>query len=423
MPNIVDTLKERGLLSQLSDPSLGDKFEKPMVLYAGFDPTADSLHIGHLLQIMVLSQFQQHGHKPIALVGGATAMIGDPSGKSEERVLLNTETIEKNVNGIRGQLAQILDFEKEDNPAQLVNNSDWMNKFSYIDFLRDVGKNFRIGEMMGKESVRKRLNSDAGMSFTEFSYQLLQSYDFHHLHKSHNCILQIGGDDQWGNITAGIDLNRKMGGTQVYGLTTPLVTKADGQKFGKTEGGAVWLNSDKTTPYEFFQYFLNVDDRDVIQLLKYFTFMHISDIDALEKLVETEPERRQAQKVLANKVTKLVHGQYALEMVQTATKVLFGESISGLSDEDLSGIFSEVPSTQFDRTVLEEGFPLMDALVKSKLCQSRGDAKRALKQGSIYLNNNRISQIDYILTEASLCSESITVLRSGKKKYHLLRFN
>jgi tyrosyl-tRNA synthetase len=416
------TLSQRGFVSHKSDDDMAWKLGKPVVLYAGFDPTADSLHVGHLMQIMLLAQFQRHGHTPIALVGGATAMIGDPSGKSEERNLLSEETIQQNMEGIKKQLHRFLDFSCDGNRAIMVNNADWIGKFSFVEFLRDVGKHFRVGEMMGKESVRKRLQSEVGMSFTEFSYQLLQSYDFLHLSREYDCTLQVGGDDQWGNITAGIDLVRKLDGRAVYGLTSPLLTDAGGQKFGKTEAGAVWLDEQKTSPYEFYQYWVRTDDRDVVGLLNLFTFLPMERIGELEKQVHDEPEARQAQKVLAQEVTKLVHGDEQVALAVKASQVLFGQEISGLSDEILNSIFNDVPSSKVSRQRLSEGIPLLDALCDAKLCSSRGEAKRLIKSGGAYVNNVRIDSIDYTLTMESLASDSMVVLRSGKKNYHLLRF-
>jgi tyrosyl-tRNA synthetase len=424
MSDIVTILENRGLLSQssLEAGRLAEKLAEPLTLYAGFDPTADSLHIGHLLQIMVLSHFQRCGHRPIALVGGATAMIGDPSGKSEERNLLDEETIAKNAAGIKGQLEQFLDFGAGKNAALLVNNVDWIGKFGFVEFLRDVGKHFRVGEMMGKESVRKRLQSETGMSFTEFSYQMLQSYDFLHLFREEQCRLQIGGDDQWGNITAGIDLVRKMEATPVYGLTSPLITKADGQKFGKTEGGAVWLDPLRTSPYDFYQYWIRSDDRDVIKLLKFFTFLTLERISDLEREFADAPEKRQAQTILAEEVTRLVHGEDELKKVQKASRVLFGEEITGLSDHDLHTIFSDVSSSEMSMDALKSGIGLIDALHESRLCRSRREAKDLIKNGGAYVNNQKRDALEYTLTCESLASESVLILRSGKKKYHLVRF-
>jgi len=421
--NVYETLSQRGFISHQSDEKMADKLAQSVVLYAGFDPTAESLHIGNLLQIMLLAQFQRHGHRPIALVGGATAMIGDPSGKSEERNLLTEETIQKNLAGIKAQLQHFLDFDSGDNAAIMVNNADWIGQFSFVEFLRDVGKYFRVGEMMGKESVRKRLQSDVGMSFTEFSYQLLQAYDFLHLNREHNCILQVGGDDQWGNITAGIDLTRKLEAKAVYGITSPLITDASGQKFGKTSTGRkCWLDANLTSPYEFYQYWIRSDDRDVIKLLKYFTFLPLEEIEQLAKELQEQPEKRQAQKVLAQEVTRLVHGDEQLAVAQKAAQVLFGEEISGLSDRDLSSIFADVPSTTLTRNQLDQGLVLLDILCECKLCKSRGEAKKLIKSGGAYVNNVRVDTIEHTLTTDSLASETILILRSGKKNYHLVRF-
>jgi len=422
MTNVMTALSRRGFVSQKSEQNLEEVLANPATLYAGFDPTAESLHIGNLLQIMLLAQFQKHGHKPIALVGGATAMIGDPSGKSKERNLLDEQTIQKNLQGIKAQLQDFLVFNSGSNSAILVNNPDWINQFRFVDFLRDVGKHFRVGDMMGKESVRKRLESEAGMSFTEFSYQLLQAYDFLYLSRNHNCILQVGGDDQWGNITAGIELTRKLDGKKLYGLTSPLVTTASGQKFGKTEAGTIWLDANRTSPYDFYQYWVRSDDRDVVKLLNGFTFLPDEQIAGLAECVAKEPEKRQAQKVLAEEVTRMVHGQAAVEKVQKASQVLFGQEISGLSDADLSSIFADVPSTQMERGKLAQGISLIEVLSDVKLCPSRGEAKKMIKAGGVYVNNMRINELEHSLTEKSLASETICVLRCGKKNYHLLKF-
>jgi len=402
---------------------LAKVLEKPATLYIGFDPTAESMHIGNLLQIILLSHFQQHGHRPICVVGGGTAMIGDPSGKSEERNLLGPEVIERNMVSMKKQLQLFLDFDCGDNSAIMVNNADWLGKFTFIEFLRDIGKHFRLGEMLGKESVRIRLNSETGLSFTEFCYQLLQAYDFLHLSREYDCILQAGGDDQWGNIVAGIELSRKLDGKQLYALTSPLITTATGQKFGKTEAGTVWLDSEKTSPYDFYQYWIRADDRDVIKLLKYFTYLPVEQIAALEKMVYSEPEKRQAQKVLSEEVTKLVHGPEQTVLAQKASGILFGEKITGLSDGDLNSIFTDVPSTAVLADRLTAGIGLIDALCETGLCPSRGAAKNMIKSGGVYVNNERVDGLDYKLTTESLASDTILVLRTGKKKYHLVKIS
>jgi tyrosyl-tRNA synthetase len=419
--NIIETLSQRGLISQKSDNNLEEILKNPTSVYIGFDPTAESMHIGNLLQIILLSHFQRHGHRPICVVGGGTAMIGDPSGKSEERNLLGPEIIERNMVGMKKQLQLFLDFDGGANSAIMVNNADWLGKFTFIEFLRDVGKHFRLGEMLGKESVRKRLNSETGLSFTEFCYQLLQAYDFLHLSREYDCILQAGGDDQWGNIVAGIELSRKLDGKPLYALTSPLITTATGQKFGKTEAGTVWLDAEKTRPYDFYQYWVRSDDRDVVKLVKYFTYLPLEQIGELEKLVKAEPEKREAQKVLAEEVTKLVHGAEQTSLVQKAAEVLFGARISGLSDGDLSSIFADVPSTNIAAERLAAGIGLIDSLCETGMCSSRGAAKQLIKSGGVYLNNGRVDGIDYKLTTDSLASDTILVLRAGKKKYHLVK--
>ena len=420
--NVIDTLTERGFVSQVSDPDLAAKLSRPATVYAGFDPTAESLHVGHLVQILLLAQFQRHGHRPIALVGGATAMIGDPSGKTQERQLLDQETIQRNQAGIRQQLEQFLDFGGGAHSALLVNNADWIGRFSFIEFLRDVGRHFRVGEMMGKESVRKRVQSGGGMSFTEFSYQLLQAYDFYYLNQQYDCLVQVGGDDQWGNITAGIDLTRRLCGRGVYGLTSPLLATATGQKFGKTEAGAVWLDGQRSSPYEFYQYWIRCDDRDVVRLLKLFTFLEMEEIRDLEKVVQAEPEKRQAQKVLAQTVTRMVHGAEQTAAAQNASQALFGQEVSGLSDRDLRSIFADVPSTALARARLAGGLALVDVLCETGLCGSRGEAKKLIKGGGVYVNNVRVDELDARLTEESLASETMLVLRTGKKTHRLVQF-
>ena len=422
MANVVKTLGKRGLISQSSESDLAERFEgNCAVIYAGFDPTAPSLHVGNLLQIMLLAQFQRHGHRPIALIGGATAMIGDPSGKSQERNLLDQETIAHNIESIRGQLSHYLDFDCGPNSALLVNNADWIGEFGFVSFLRDVGKHFRVGEMMGKESVRKRLNSTAGMSFTEFSYQILQAYDFLHLYREHGCICQTGGDDQWGNITAGIELVRKLAGKSVCGLTSPLITTASGQKFGKTESGAIYLNPSMSSPYEFYQYWLRCDDGDVIRLLRFFTFLPDEQIAELEEQVRTEPHKRTAQLTLAGEVTTMTHGPEQTAAAIKASEVLFGKEIAGLSDRDLISIFADVPSSIISPEQLDSGLDLLDALCRCGLCDSRGAAKKLVKSGGVYVNNVRVDRIEHKLTSESLASESIIVFRTGKKNYHLLK--
>jgi len=422
MEDIIGMLEERGFVGQLTDPAINDLCMKDQVTcYIGFDPTAASLHIGSLKQIMLLAHFQRLGHRPIALVGGGTGMIGDPSGKTKERLLLSREDIDVNLQGIRSQLERFLDFEKESNPAIIVNNADWLTKFSFIDFLRDVGKLFRVGEMLGKESVRIRINSEEGMSFTEFCYSLLQAYDFLHLYDNFGCQLQMGGSDQWGNIVAGIDLVRKMRGKPCYGLTSPLVVTASGIKFGKTESGTIWLSAERTSPYEFYQYFVRADDRDVIDWLKIFTFMELSEIAEFEKKVAENPEGREAQRRLAWEVTALVHGETEADRAVKASQVLFGAEIKELSDADLSAIFADVPSAEVAKDRLGSGVPIIDLLVETGLSKSKSEARRLVKNGGAYLNNIRVESEDKAVDTGDLASESMLVLRSGKKKYMLVK--
>lgn len=430
MTDIFEDLKWRGLIHQTTaDDSLpGWLSSGSQTVYAGFDPTADSLHVGSLLPLMMLRRFQKAGHKPIAIAGGATGMIGDPSGKSAERNLQSTEQLEKNLAGIEIQMRHVLDFESGDHSAILVNNNDWMSQFSYIEFLRDVGKNFPVNVMLAKESVKNRLTSEAGLSYTEFSYMLLQAYDFVHLHREYGCELQIGGSDQWGNVTAGIDLGRRMLGVQLYGLTCPLLTKADGSKMGKTESGAVWLSPERTSPYEFYQYWLNVADEDTGVCLRFLTELSHGEISDLDKAREEAPQDRESQKRLAEEITLLIHGESGLLAARQATdmffKVLSGGEIKGLSDAQLGQVFSDVPNCEMSYSELDhEGLGLIDALVMSGLMKSNGDARRAIKQGGVYVNNRRIEDFSYRLTQNEMASESVIVLRSGKKKYALLRFS
>jgi tyrosyl-tRNA synthetase len=398
--------------------------EKMRSVYVGFDPTADSLHVGHLVALMVLRRFQKAGHRPIALVGGATGMIGDPSGKSEERKLLSVESLQKNIAGMQPQLQRFLDFDCGPNSAILVNNYDWMGKFGYLEFLRDVGKHFPVNVMLTKDSVRSRLErTDSGLSYTEFSYMLLQAYDFVHLNQAYGCELQAGGSDQWGNITAGIDLARRLNSVQLYGCTCPLLTRSDGTKMGKTESGALWLSPEKTSPYQFYQYWVNLDDADVGRVLRFFTDMNQDEIEGILTTHQADPGKRTAQRRLASDLTQLVHGDEGLRTAERATEIFFGAEISQLDDVQLAGIFADVPSKQLARDRLAPpGIAIMDALVESGLCKNKSDARRIITQGGAYVNNRRIDGIDAHLTAEHLASETTMVLRSGKKNYALLRF-
>ena len=424
MSDIFSELKWRGLIHQTTaDDTLQAWLNSgSRTLYAGFDPTADSLHVGSLLPLMMLRRFQKAGHRPIAIVGGATGMIGDPSGKSAERNLLSEEQLQTNIAGIEAQMRAILDFGSGDTAALLVNNNEWMKNFSYTAFLRDVGKNFPVSVMLGKDSVKTRLGSDAGLSYTEFSYMLLQAYDFVHLNKEYNCELQIGGSDQWGNVTAGIDLGRRMLSKQLYGITCPLLTKSDGAKMGKTESGAIYLSPDRTSPYEFYQYWFRVDDDDVGMCLRFLTELSEDEIKALDAARAEAPHQRASQKQLAESLTQLIHGQAGLDKAMQATAILFGAEIENLSDAELQQIFADVPSVTLASDKLNDGIGIIDALVEAKLAKSNGEARRAVTGGGIYVNNQRVEGADKILTRADLASESVIVLRSGKKKYALVKF-
>lgn len=420
--HILDELAWRGLIHQSTDEvALREHLAKPQVIYAGFDPTATSLHCGSLLPLMTLRRFQKLGHRPLALVGGATGMIGDPSGKSEERVLLSEEALQANVEGIKQQMSRYLEF---DGPAaaQLVNNLDWMSGWSYIQFLRDVGKNFPVNVMLSKDSVKSRLErDDAGLSYTEFSYMLLQAYDFAHLSQQHNCTLQIGGSDQWGNITAGIDLARRMHGAKLFGMTCPLLLTSDGRKMGKTEQGAIWLDAERTSPYAFYQYWVNVSDADVLLCLRFLTEIDQEEYKSLELAVTEQPHMRAAQKRLASWITEFIHGPEGLQAAERATEIFFGAEIANQSDRQLGEIFHDVPGAEISAGELSGGLPLTDALAKTQLAKSKTEARRTIEQGGAYVNNRRIDDVDYKLTGSDLASETVIVLRSGKRKFALLR--
>ncbi len=426
MQNVFEELAWRRLINQTTDDENLSKWlmEKPRTVYAGFDPTADSLHVGHLMALMILRRFQQAGHRPIALVGGATGMIGDPSGKSEERKLLSVEILGANIAGMEKQLRRFLDFDCGDKSALLVNNHDWMGRFGYLEFLRDVGKHFPVNVMLTKDSVKSRLGrDDTGLSYTEFSYMLLQAYDFVHLNTDYGCEIQVGGSDQWGNITAGIDLARRLRSVQLYGMTCPLLTKSDGAKMGKTASGALWLDAEKTSPYHFYQYWINLDDADVDKCLRFFTDLDEEQITAVVAEHETAPEKRAGQRALATELTRLVHDDEGLTTAQKATEIFFGAEISELSDAQLTAIFADVPSQALPRDRLEgEGLWIVDALVESGLSKSKGDARRTIKQGGAYVNNRRVESAETQLNADQLASETVMVLRSGKKRYALLRF-
>ncbi|MFC7373354.1 tyrosine--tRNA ligase [Fictibacillus iocasae] len=418
--SILNDLEFRGLLHQVTDrEGLEKELESGMVtLYCGFDPTADSLHIGNLLPILTLKRFQLAGHQPLALVGGGTGLIGDPSGKKAERTLNEQETVVNWSNKIKDQLSRFLDFNAENNPAKTVNNYDWLSELSVIGFLRDVGKNFSINYMLAKDSVNTRL--DAGISFTEFSYMILQSYDFLNLHQKENCKLQIGGSDQWGNITAGMELIRRSGEEEkAFGMTIPLITKADGTKFGKSESGTIWLDADKTTPYEFYQFWVNTADADVMNMLKYFTFLSQEEILALEESFQSAPEKREAQKALAREVTTLVHGEQAYEQALKITEALFSGNVSELTGTEIEQGFKEFPSH-----VMESGDDvlLVDLLVAAKVSPSKRQAREDITNGAISVNGERLTSLDAIISASDRIEDKFVLIRRGKKKYTLIRF-
>jgi tyrosyl-tRNA synthetase len=421
MPNLLATLRERHLLDAVTSPALETALDQPLVVYAGFDPTSDSLQAGNYVTIMALAHFQRAGHRVIALVGGATGLIGDPSGKSTERQLLTAETVEANLAGIRENLARFLDFDPgSPNPALLVNNHDWYAGMTFIDFLRNVGRYFRMGTMLSKESVRKRMEADDGMSFTEFCYQILQGYDFLHLHRTTGCTLQIGGSDQWGNITAGTELVRRVEGREAFGLTFPLVCDSAGRKFGKSEGNAIYLDARKTPCYDFYQFFMRAADADVIRYLKIFTFLPLERIAELEAALASAPERREAQQVLAEEVTRAVHGERGLAIARQATAALFGGALDGLGADDLEKIFAAVPSATLAASEVL-GKPLFEAMALAGMTASKGEARRLVQQGGVSLNNRRVEGLDAALRAEDLIEGRLAVLRSGKKNYFLLR--
>ena len=414
-----EELKSRGLVHQTTDESalIKQLNEESVKLYIGFDPTADSLHIGHLLPILMLRRFQQRGHVPIALVGGGTGMIGDPSFKDQERQLNTLDTVKEWSQSIKNQLSRFIDFEDQTNPAILANNYDWLGELKLIDFLRDVGKNFTINYMMSKESVKRRI--ETGISYTEFAYQLLQAYDFLNLYDEHGCLLQLGGSDQWGNITSGIELLRREREVQGFGLTMPLITKADGTKFGKTEGNAVWLDADKTTPYEFYQFWINTDDRDAVKFLKYFTFLSLEEIAAIEKEFLAAPETRVAQKALAKEVTTLVHGAKAYEQAVHISESLFNGDIKGLSADEIAQGFKGVPTYQVSN---DDELNIVELLTTSKIEASKRQAREDIQNGAIYVNSERQQELNYVINEEDRIGGKYVVIRRGKKKYFLLTF-
>ena len=418
--NVFEEFQWRGLVYQASEGLPEVLAKEKMTAYIGFDPTAASLHVGSLLQIMMLSHMQRNGHSPIAIAGGGTGMIGDPSGKTEERKLLSKEKLAENVQGIKQQLAKFLDFNAPTNPARLVNNADWLATIPTIEFLRDVGKYFTVNYMLAKESVKRRIEQEQGISFTEFSYMLLQAYDFLVLFDRYRCTLQIGGSDQWGNITAGIDLIRSQRGAQAHGLVVPLLTTASGTKFGKTEAGTVWLDPQLTSPYRFYQFWFNTEDRDVIGYLKLFTFLAQSEIEELANQLTTAPEKRDAQRILARQVTRLVHGDAELAKAERASQVLFGAEISELSVKDVLDIFADVPSSEIAKTKID-GMSIVELLTLSGLAASKSDARRLIQSGGINLNNRRVQDVNHTVSLAQSIDGQVLILRKGAKQYHVVK--
>ena len=425
--NFVEELKWRGMLHDVMPGTEEHLMTGMQSAYVGIDPTADSLHIGHLVGVMMLRHFQLAGHKPYALLGGATGMIGDPSGKSEERNLLDEATLRLNQAALRAQLSRFLDFDSDDdNAAILVNNYDWMKTFSFLDFIRDIGKHITVNYMMAKDSVKKRLSAEAkeGMSFTEFTYQLVQGYDFLHLYQNNNCTLQMGGSDQWGNITTGTELIRRIGGGKGYALTCPLITKADGTKFGKTEGGNVWLDPHRTPPYKFYQYWLNTSDSDAAKYIKIFTFLTKDNIEELISKHQEAAHLRLLQKRLADEITVMVHSLVDLDNAKKASNILFGKSnsedLKTLDESTFLDVFDGVPQAKISKTDLDAGLDMIGALAaKTGFLASNGEARRELKQNSISVNKEKVRE-DYIITEKDLINKKYVLLQRGKKNYFVL---
>ena len=421
--SLLEEYRWRGTLQDSTEGAEAALAEGPVTAYIGFDPTAASLHVGNLMPILGLVHLQRAGHHPIVVVGGGTGLIGDPSGKTEERQLLTRETAAENLASIRAQLEHFLDFDGSTNPARTVNNLDWLGEISMVDFLRDVGKHFSVNALLKKESVRRRVEHDeTGISYTEFSYALLQAYDFVQLNERYGCTFQMGGSDQWGNITAGIDLVRRMRGEKAYGITYPLLTGAGGHKFGKTQAGAVWLDPELTSPYRFFQFWMTVDDRDVIRYLRYFTLLGSEEISELESTHEERPNERTAHRALAEDVTGRVHGKNGLASAQRATDVLFGGEIAGLGADAIADVFADVPSSEIALARLEgEGTGVLDLFADAGVCKSRGEARRSVEGGGLSINNVRVEEVGAIVTISDTIEGRFLILRKGKKNYHMVR--
>ena len=421
MENVIQLLEDRGFIEATTGPELKELVKKPLKLYCGFDPTSDSLHLGNMIAIMGLAWFQRCGHIPYAIVGGATGMIGDPSGRSSERNLLDEATLQRNLAGIERDLRPIFSKDPTRAPVQILNNFDWFKNFSFMNFLRDVGKHFRVGVMLGKESVRARLQSEEGISFTEFSYQLLQAYDFFHLYQQHGVVLQIGGSDQWGNITAGCDLVRKLCGATVHGATIPLLTKSDGQKFGKSEKGAIWLSPDKLSPYEFYQYLVRVEDRDVIRMLKVLTFLPLDEIYRLEqqmKSVDYVPNT--VQKILAQQVTELVHGDEGFLVAKKATEmVMLGRAVDTTATE-LRLLMKDLPSQKMSKQVVVDK-KLIDVVTSAGFMSSKSEVRRLIRSGGLYLNNDKIDDEEYLIRKEQCIEGEFLLFAFGKKNKAILQ--
>jgi tyrosyl-tRNA synthetase len=421
--HLFEEYRWRQMLQDATEGAEAAFAEGEQTAYVGFDPTAPSLHVGHLLPVMGLVHLQRAGHRPIAVVGGGTGLIGDPSGKSRERNLLSAEEVAANAEAVRGQLEAFLDFGGVPNPARMVNNLDWLGRAGVLDFLRDVGKHFPVSTMLRKETIRSRLDDETGgISYTEFSYLLLQAYDFLRLFQDHGCRFQFGGNDQWGNITGGIELIRRAIGGKAYGVVFPLITTASGVKFGKTEEGAVWLDPERTSPYRFYQYWLNTDDDDVGRYLRFFTLLPRDEIEGLEASLRDRPQERAAQEALASEVTLRVHGESGLERARAASRVLFGGGMEGLGADEIEEIFADVPSSVIPREALSgKGTGIVALLADAGVTSSRGEARRGVEQGGVYVNNRRVEDPHAAVTLADAVDGRFLVVRRGKKRYHLLR--
>ncbi|CAM4165322.1 tyrosine--tRNA ligase [Lacicoccus alkaliphilus] len=419
MSALFEDLKYRGIIYQMTDEEeIKELLDNEQVsIYCGADPTADSLHIGHLVPFLTLRRFQDYGHRPVVLIGGGTGMIGDPSFKAEERKLLTEAQIDRNVEGIKEQMGRVFDFNDE-NSAVLVNNKDWLKEISLISFLRDYGKHVGLNYLLGKDAIQSRL--ETGISYTEFTYTILQAIDFGHLNKHYNVKMQIGGSDQWGNIVSGLDLMRRMyGENDAQGMTIPLITKADGKKFGKTESGNIWLDPERTSPYEFYQFWLNQSDADVIKFLKLFTFLGKEEIEALAKSVEEEPHLRKAQKTLAEETTRFLHGEDALREAERITDALFNGDIKSLTSSEVKNAFKDVPTANFDG----DDEMLVNVLVETKISSSRRQAREDITNGAIYINGERQQDVDHVMTADDKLDGEFTVIRRGKKKYHMVTYS